>query len=132
MITIVKTSIMQYQVNTPGEYLEALQEDWRKEKLLEVWKILEAEGPDLTPGIEYKMLSFADKKGTVFSLNAQANYVSLYVGNTTKVDETGNSLKGFNLGKGCIRIKKSNEVEQLRDFIKMAIDKRSKGGDIDC
>lgn len=123
---------MQYQVNTPQEYLDVLEEDWRKEKVIQVWKLLEVEGPELQPGIEYKMLSFADQRGTVFNLNAQANYVSFYVGDTKKVDASGESLQGFNMGKGCIRIKKTNEVEKLRAFIRMAIKKRQAGGDIGC
>lgn len=123
---------MQYKVNTPQEYLDVLVEDWRKEKLIEVWKILEEEGPEFNSGIEYKMLSFADDRGSVFALNAQANYVSFYVGDTSKVDETGDSLKGFNKGKGCIRIKKTDNVEQLRDFMKLAIEKRRAGKDIGC
>lgn len=123
---------MQYQANTPQEYLDVLEEDWRKGKLIEVWEILEDEGPEFQSGIEYKMLSFADDRGSVFALNAQANYVSLYVGDTSKVDETGDSLKGFNRGKGCIRIKKTDEVEQLRNFIKLAIEKRRAGEDIGC
>jgi uncharacterized protein YdhG (YjbR/CyaY superfamily) len=123
---------MQYEVKTPQEYLDVLEEDWRKEKLLEVWKILEAEGPEFNTGIEYKMLSFADERGTVFNLNAQAKYVSFYVGDTTKVDESGDSLEGFNHGKGCIRIKKTNDVEKLRNFIKMAIKSRRGGKDIGC
>ena len=123
---------MQYQVNTPQEYLDVLEEDWRKEKVVQIWKLLEEEGPELQPGIEYKMLSFADERGTVFNLNAQANYVSFYVGDTKKVDASGESLQGFNMGKGCIRIKKTNEVEKLRVFIQMAIEKRRAGGDIGC
>ncbi len=123
---------MLYQVNTPQEYLDVLQEDWRKEKVIEVWKILETEGPELQPGIEYKMLSFADERGTVFNLNAQANYVSFYVGDTTKVDASGEMLAGFNRGKGCVRIKKTNDVEKLRSFIKQAIAKRREGVDIGC
>ena len=123
---------MQYQVNTPEEYLAALAEDWRKEKLLEVWNLLEAEGPELQTGIQFKMLSFADDRGTVFNLNAQANYVSFYVGDTKKVDASGETLQGFNMGKGCIRIKKTNDVEQLRSFIRLAIEKRKAGEDIGC
>ncbi|MDW3191215.1 MAG: DUF1801 domain-containing protein [Cytophagales bacterium] len=123
---------MQYQVNTPQEYLDILEEDWRKEKVIQVWKLLEEEGPQLQPGIEYKMLSFADERGTVFNLNAQANYVSFYVGDTKKVDASGESLQGFNMGKGCIRIRKTNEVEKLRTFIQVALEKRKAGKDIGC
>lgn len=123
---------MQYQVKTPQEYLDVLEEDWRKEKLLEVWQLLEEEGPELQSGIEYKMLSFADERGTVFNLNAQANYVSFYVGDTQKVDASGETLTGFNHGKGCIRIKKTNDVKQLREFLRLALEKRREGGDIGC
>lgn len=125
-------NLMQYQVNTPDEYLNALQDDWRKEKLLQVWNIIEEVQADLIVDIEYKMLRFSDGAESVFHLNAQANYVSLYVGDTTKVDESGISLAGFNVGKGCIRIKKSNEVNALRDFIQKAIEKRKRGDDIGC
>lgn len=123
---------MQYQVNTPQEYIDVLKEDWRKEKLLEIWQLLEEEGPELQTGIEYKMLSFSDERGTVFNLNAQANYVSFYVGDTKKVDASGETLTGFNHGKGCIRIKKTNDVSQLREFLKLALYRRREGGDIGC
>ena len=123
---------MQYQVNTPQEYLDVLDEDWRKEKVIQVWKLLEEEDPQLQTGIECKMLSFSDESGTIFNLNAQANYVSFYVGDTKKVDASGESLQGFNMGKGCIRIKKTNDVEKLRTFIQMALEKRKAGKDIGC
>lgn len=123
---------MQYKANTPQQYLEELTDDWRKEKLLEVVQLLQKEGAHLIQGIEYNMLSFSDETGTVFNLNAQANYVSLYVGDAAKVDASGETLKGFNKGKGCIRIKKSNEVQQLGAFIKLALSKRAAGGDIGC
>ena len=64
---------MQYNVNTPAEYLDALDNDWRREKLLQLRNIIHAKAPNLKEGIEYKMLNYYDEKGTVFHLNAQKN-----------------------------------------------------------
>ena len=68
---------MQYDVRTPVEYLEALEDDWRREKLLELRSIIMEYGPELTEEIQYKMLSYRDERGPVFGLNAQKHYVSL-------------------------------------------------------
>ena len=128
------SSAMQYDVKTPEEYLEVIEADWRKDKLLTVREMIKAADPALVEGISYKMLSYADDKGDVFCLNAQSGYVSLYIGDTKKVDPSGELLKGFNLGKGCIRIKKTIDLEStgLNEFIQKAVAIRQAGGDVDC
>ena len=128
------SSAMQYDVKTPEEYLEVIEADWRKDKLLTVREMIKAADPALVEGISYKMLSYADDKGDVCCLNAQRGYVSLYIGDTKKVDPSGELLKGFNLGKGCIRIKKTIDLEStgLNEFIQKAVAIRQAGGDVDC
>lgn len=125
---------MQYEVSTPEEYLNALEKDWKQEKLMLLRAIIMTEGPDLVEGIAYKMLSYADQKGTIFHLNAQRNYVSLYVGDAGKVDPEGELLKGLDVGKGCIRFKKSASVSESRidAFIKKAIQLWKDDVDIAC
>ena len=125
---------MQYDVKTPQEYLQALEDDWRKQKLLKVREIIQEVEPDLQECIRYKMLGYEDKNGLIFCLNAQKNYVGVYFGDIKKVDPEGVLLKGLNLGKGCIRIKKSNEIARtgLKDFIAKAIAMWKRGEDIDC
>ena len=125
---------MQYEVNTPAEYLEALEKDWRKETLLQIREIIKGKDPDLQEEIEYKMLGYRDDRGVIFHLNAQKNYVSLYLGNSSKVDTDGSLLKGLNLGKGCIRFKKSIAVSDTRidEFIEKAIQLWKDGEDIGC
>lgn len=125
---------MLYDVNTPAEYLKALEDDWRKPKLEELRAlILEAE-PELVEGIEYKMLCFGDGTRTVFHLNAQKNYVSLYVGDTAKIDAVGEMLDGIDKGKGCLRFKKSTIVGDTRidEFIQKTIEIWKAGKDIGC
>ena len=125
---------MIYEAKTPSEYLEVIDDDWRKEKLIKVRKLIKKNGPDLKEGIRYKMLSYEYGEKVVFNLNVQKSYVSLYVGNVEKVEKAKDLLKEFNIGKGCIRIKKSIDLSKtnLEEFIKKTIDVWEKGGDTDC
>ncbi len=125
---------MLYDVKTPEEYHKALETDWRKEKLLELREMILSSSPDLVEGIRYKMLSFGDADQVVFQLNAQKNYVSLYIGDTKKVDPSGELLKGIDKGKGCLRFKKSTVVAETRidEFIAKTIELWKAGEDIDC
>jgi len=125
---------MLYDAKTPKEYVEGLEDDWRKEKLLELRTIIHKMAPGLTEGINYKMLSYADDRGVAFHLNAQRGYVSFYVGDAKKVDPTGKLLKGINVGKGCVRFTKSVKIAETRidEFIGVAAQKWVEGKDIDC
>lgn len=125
---------MQYNVNTPEQYLSELEADWRKGTLLRVREMIRTHGPTLSEGTEYKMLAYQLNGKTVFHLNAQQNYVSLYVGNTKKVENSDFMLKGLDLGKGCIRIKKKINLNEtgLEEFIKATIAIHMSGQNTDC
>ena len=125
---------MQYDVETPKDYIQLLNQDWRREKLLALRDIIRTKAPDILEGIHYKMLSYGDDRGFVFHLNVQKNYVSLYVGNIEKIDPTGDLLNGINRGKGCIRFTKSVSIPETRieDFIENAIDLWRHGEDLSC
>ncbi|WP_421874832.1 DUF1801 domain-containing protein [Marinoscillum sp.] len=124
---------MQYEATNPDDYLGQLQNDWRKEKLLWIRQLLLGYS-ELDEGMEYKMLRYGNDKSSLFHLNAQKNYVSLYVGDTKKIDPSGALLKDFDLGKGCIRIKKSIDLEatSLPAFIDMALQRWKAGLDLSC
>ncbi|MBT9317666.1 DUF1801 domain-containing protein [Leptothoe spongobia] len=125
---------MQYDVNTPDEYLGLLSDDWRKEKLLALREIICAQAPDIVESIKYKMLSYGDDSGSVFHLNAQKNYVSLYVGNIDTIDPAGELTQNLNRGKGCIRFTKSVAISQTQIdvFIEKAIALWRQGDDLGC
>ena len=125
---------MLYNASTPEEYFEQLEQDWRKEKLMEVRQLIQSVAPELTEGIEYKMLCYQYKGTSIFNLNAQMNYVSFYVGDLKKVDGYEVLLKPFNVGKGCIRIRKTLNLEEteLKQFIENAWRIAKAGGDIGC
>lgn len=125
---------MQYEVETPVAYLQALEEDWRKEKLAILRELILKNGPEFTEGIQYKMLSYADQKGVIFHLNAQRNYVSLYVGDASKVDTDGSLLQGIDVGKGCLRFKKTVNIPdtQIEAFIIKSFQMWREDKDIGC
>jgi len=125
---------MLYDVKTPEEYLQQLPDDWRHEKVDTLREIIKGQAPKLTEKINYKMLAYGDDDNIVFCLNAQKNYVSLYVGNASKVDPDGKLLEGLNRGKGCIRFTKSVEISNTRidEFIKRAVAMWENGEDFDC
>ena len=124
---------MQYDASNPDDYLSQLENDWRKEKLLWIRNVV-LRYPELEESIEYKMLRYGNKDTSLFHLNAQKNYVSLYVGNTQKIDPSGELLEAFDLGKGCIRIKKSVNLEDTRllAFIDQAVQLWKAGLDTSC
>lgn len=125
---------MLYEAKTPSEYLELLNSDWRKDKLEQVREMIKKHGPYLNEGIEYKMLSYGNKKKNIFHLNVQQAYVSLYVGNIDKIENAQELLKDFSRGKGCIRIKKNVRILEsgLEEFIKQTVELWEKGGNTDC
>ena len=125
---------MQYDADSPKAYLDGLEPDWRREKLLSLRSLIFDKEPHIEEGMEYKMLVYNWQTQTVFHLNAQRNYVSLYVGNIQKVDESGQLLVGMDVGKGCIRFKKNTSVAESRidEFIEKAIQRIKNNEDIGC
>jgi uncharacterized protein YdhG (YjbR/CyaY superfamily) len=125
---------MQYDVTTPEEYLAALDSDWRRATLAHLRRLIKQHAPELREGIAYKMLCYSDDAGIVFGLNAQKHYVSLYVGDTRKIDPADALLAGLDRGKGCIRFRKHIVVAEthIAKFIDRAAALRRAGMDIEC
>jgi len=117
------------------EFLDKLEDDWKKEKLSEIRQLL-LDHAQLKEGMNYGMLSYGNLKDKepLFHLNAQKNYVSLYVGDIQKIDPDKTMLKGLSLGKGCIRISKSKKIGEtgLKAFIQRTVDLWLEGVDTSC
>jgi len=125
---------MLYEAKTAIEYLEVIDNDWRKEKLIKVRELIKKKAPELKEGIRNKMLSYEYGDKVIFNLNAQRAYVSFYVGNVGKVENAKELLKEFNVGKGCVRIKESIDLSKsnLEEFIKKTVEVWKKGGNTEC
>lgn len=125
---------MQYDAKTPAEFVKMLEQDWRKEKLLEIRKLIKKHGPELKESIKYGALSYAHSLGGGFGLTAQKNSVNFYVGTASKIDPDGKLLAGLDVGKGCIRFKKTKAIADTRieEFIEKAMSMLRKGEDFGC
>jgi hypothetical protein len=125
---------MIHKANSPSEYLEVLEPDWRKNTLLEVRAQI-LEHSDLTEVMNYGMLGYKIKDNEPFMhLNAQKGYVSIYVGNIDKVPGADELLAGYNRGKGCLRLTKTKSPKDtpVVEFIRRAIAFHRSGGEMDC
>lgn len=127
---------MQYEVETPEQYMTLLEDDWRKALITLIREMILDNAPELQEHIKYKMLGYGLKNGSdnVFHLNAQKQHVGLYVGNISKVDPTGELTKNLDVGKGCLRFKKSTKLDKnkLAEFIKTTISMWRNNQDIGC
>lgn len=114
--------------------MNQLDDDWRRAKLQSIRDIIKQQAPQLHEQMHYKMLAYGVGDTYVFHLNAQRGYVSLYVGDASKIDPSGELLRGLNVGKGCIRFTKSKKISETRidEFIARAFEAWRKGEDIDC
>lgn len=125
---------MQYDVKTPAEYFQMLDDDWRRAKLQQLRELILLNAPGVTESIQYKMLCYGDGSRAVFHLNAQKNYVSLYVGDLKKIDPTGELVNGLNMGKSCIRFNKSIALSDTRidELIESAVQLWQRGENVGC
>lgn len=125
---------MQYDVKTPAEYLAILEPDWRREKLLEIRDLIRRHAPEMTEGIKYGLLCYSGSQPGGFCLNAQKNSVNFYVGNIRRIDPDGIILAGFDIGKGCVRLKKSTVIANTAfpEFLARACAMWRNGQDINC
>ncbi|MBT8458985.1 MAG: DUF1801 domain-containing protein [Boseongicola sp.] len=114
--------MVKYTAETPQAYLSELDEDWRKERLLAIRAIIQDTVPELSEGIAYGMLGF-ERDGSVFChLNAQRAFVGLYLGDVARLDPDGELTSDLNVGKGCIRVRKSDDLDVLRTLIELKAD----------
>ena len=120
---------MLHDSRDPQAYMDSLEEDWRKHLISFVADWIKDNVQDATPFMQYKMLAFGDAVQTdeetdsIFCINAQRNYVSLYVGNIQRVDPDGTITAPFDCGKSCVRIKKSkrDETDHIKRLLSAAV-----------
>lgn len=125
---------MIHKANSPAEYLEVLDVDWRRDTLLEIRSQILSHS-DVVEVMNWGMLGYKiDEKEPFIHLNAQRGYVSVYVGNIDKIPGAEELLAGYNRGKGCLRLTKTKSPKDapIVEFIRRAIAFYRSGGDIGC
>jgi uncharacterized protein YdhG (YjbR/CyaY superfamily) len=114
---LTTVQMVQYKANTPDAYLSEIDDDWRKERLLEIRQAMFELVPAVAEDIGYGMLRFARQGHVLCHLNAQKSFVGLYLGNVATLDPDGEITSELNVGKGCIRVRKKDSIDVLRTLI---------------
>ena len=107
---------MIHEAATPEEYLNALANDWRKRRLLEIRNLLLAV-PGSTECLRYKMLGYDLNGKHLAVLNAQKGYVSLYMDPLSELDPNDTLLEGMDYGRSCLRVKKRTDMLKVKALI---------------
>lgn len=127
---------MEYHANTPDEYISAVRNDndWRLEKLESMRALIKSKAPEIVEDIKGSVLRQSDTARVLCCLHAQKNHVGLYVGEVKTIDADGKLLNGIDVGKGCIRIKKSLVIADTRieEFVEQAVALWKTGVDLSC
>lgn len=108
---------MIHEAANPTEYLNALEDDWRKERLLSIRDIFLAV-PNVTECMRYKMLGYNLGDKGLGVLNAQKGYVSVYMDPLADLDPDGTLLAGMDYGRSCLRVKKRTDMDKVTALIK--------------
>lgn len=111
---------MIHDAANPAEYLDALEADWRKERLLVIRDIFLAV-PGVAEGMKYKMLGYDVGDKGLGVLNAQKGYVSVYMDPLTALDPDGTLLAGMDYGRSCLRVKKRTDMDKVAALVRNRI-----------
>ncbi|MEM6638033.1 MAG: DUF1801 domain-containing protein [Pseudomonadota bacterium] len=117
---------MKYAAETPQDYLALLDRDWRHDHLIAVRDMVRELAPHWPETMGWGMLRFASSDDDrMIYLNAQKGYVSVYVGNVKALDPEGALLDGLNYGKGCLRVRKTENLARIRSIIERKVAPRA-------
>jgi uncharacterized protein YdhG (YjbR/CyaY superfamily) len=100
---------MQSEAKIVDEYLEEVPEK-RKEAMVQLRKLSLAQG--YMESMEYGMPGYRKPGGEIeLAFASQKNYISLYILKSEVLNKYRSALSGLNLGKGCIRFRKSEQID---------------------
>ncbi len=112
--------MVQRAVATPLEYVEAL-DGWQLDKVQTLRRMVAEVVPDAVEGIKWGMISY-EHAGDLCAIAAQKQYVSFYVMPTSVVAAHHELLAGIDVGKSCLRFKKTTPfpIDHLKVLLKAA------------
>ena len=103
--------------------MEILEKDWRLETLEKLRAYIREDHPDLIEMVVEGVLGYGKHDDKAFYLHVQKQHVGVYVGDAARIDTDGSLLDGLDVGKGCVRIRKSVDVDksEIREFISRTV-----------
>lgn len=90
------------------DYFQNLAE-FRKKELSKLRHLVHSIYPDIIENMDYKLPTYIHNKHTLCAMASQKNYMALYIMPHDLLDHFKEELKGYNLGKSCIRFKELGE-----------------------
>ena len=111
---------MIHEAANSEEFLSVIEDDWRKERLLEIRDIFLAV-PKVQEAMQYKMLHYSVGAASLGLLNAQKGYVAIYMDDLAALDPDGTLRVGLVCGKSCVRVKKRTDMERVRALIERRV-----------
>ena len=102
---------MQSKAKNVDDYLKEVPET-RQESLAQLRKLCLEILDGYEESMEYGMPSYKKKEGEVeVAFASQKNYISFYILKEDVLNNHREALAGLNLGKGCIRYRKPQQID---------------------
>jgi uncharacterized protein YdhG (YjbR/CyaY superfamily) len=102
---------MQSKAKNVDDYLKEVPEN-RRESLAQLRKLCQETLLGYQESMEYGMPSYKKKEGEVeVAFASQKNYISFYILKEDVLDKHRAELAGLNVGKGCIRYRKPQQID---------------------
>jgi hypothetical protein len=99
---------MKIDATSPDHYFDQLGPE-RKAQLLELRERIRSTWPKVKEDLAMGMPTYHLEGRSLFALGNQKNYFCLYVMPTDLLDAFRSELKGYNLGRSCIRFRRLDE-----------------------
>lgn len=115
---------MKIEAETVEEYWANVPDDWRRERMLAIREMILELAPDAQETLGWGMLRYAldqTEDRIICHLNAQSRYVGLYLGDVAHLDPEGEITEGMDVGKGCVRVRKGEEIEKIRELVERKV-----------
>jgi len=124
---------MKSNAATVPEYLEELPAD-RKAALAKLRTLIKKAAPKIEESMQYGMPAYSMNGTLLFALASQKQYLALYVMDKGVVDEHRAELKQLDIGKGCIRFKKLEDLplDVARAMVTESVERLRKGESRNC
>ncbi len=125
---------MEYNINTVDEYLDAVKNDPKYPKFMELRQYILGTYGELVESIENGVLRYGSDENAVFYIQVQRQHLGLYVGDIKKIEKDEPILHGVSCGKGCIRLRKTTDLKKtgVKSFIDKTIQLWKSGMKMGC
>jgi len=102
---------MRSEANTVDEYLDEVPEN-RLEALERLRKLCLEVLDGYEESMDYGMPSYRNENGDIeVAFASQRSYISFYVLKEAVLDKYREALAGLNLGKGCVRYRRPDQID---------------------